>query len=222
MTDEPKPKPFRVETTVDGDRDAVWRMMTEPQLVREWFGWDYEGLEGEIRYIFVEHVDKSPPARMTFEDGSYIELEDRGPRTVVRAVLPGPLDDADWDDVYDGMEEGWRAFFEQLRFLLDSRPDGRRRTIYLSGVATGADVLAVGGAGETRHESRYLRMTVDSRGHLITAATQAPLDTADPSPVTVTVSTYGLDDAAFQRLRSEWAARWTSVVTDAEVIPAAG
>ena len=49
-------KPFRVEVIVDAPRDAVWRALTEPEQIRHWFGWDYDGLEDEIRVIFVEHA----------------------------------------------------------------------------------------------------------------------------------------------------------------------
>ena len=38
-------KPFRVEVIVDAPRDAVWRALTEPEQIRHWFGWDYDGLE---------------------------------------------------------------------------------------------------------------------------------------------------------------------------------
>ena len=53
-------KPFRVEVTVDAPRDTVWRALTEPEQIRHWFGWDYDGLEDEIRLIFVEHASLIP------------------------------------------------------------------------------------------------------------------------------------------------------------------
>ena len=49
-------KPFRVEVVVDAPREAVWRALTEPERLARWFGWDYDGLEGEIKYIFVDHA----------------------------------------------------------------------------------------------------------------------------------------------------------------------
>ena len=41
-------KPFRVEVSVDAPRDVVWRALTEPERIRHWFGWEYDGLEDEI------------------------------------------------------------------------------------------------------------------------------------------------------------------------------
>lgn len=212
-------KPFRVEVTVRAPLDVVWRALTEPDQIRHWFGWDYDGLDAEIRTIFVEHAQQFPPDRIVLEDGQRIELQASGPHTVVRAVMPGSLADAEWEDLYDGMEEGWRAFFEQLRFRLQRRPDAHRRTVYLSGTASGPRVLPLvdGVSKEIWHESRYQRMVVDRDENLIGFAAQQPLDAADPGPVSVTVTTYGLDDAAFTAVREEWAARWQPVVPDAEV-----
>jgi hypothetical protein len=220
MTDQPKP--FLVEITVDAARDAVWQVMTVPGQIREWFGWDHEGIDEEIRYIFVDHAELDPPGRMLFEDGSYLELAADGPRTILRAVLPGTLSGGSWDDRYDGIEEGWRAFFEQLRFLLEARPQGRRRTVYLAGTATAAEALMIAGTGgRLWHTSRHQRMTVDSDGHLIGVAGQMPLAGDDTGPTAITVTTYGLDDPAFAAVRDEWAKRW-SAVADAKVTTEAG
>jgi hypothetical protein len=218
-------KPYRVETTVDGTVDEVWHHLTVPDRVREWFGWDYAGIDGEIRQIFVDEADLDPPRRITFPDGSYLELEADGPRTVIRAVLPGPLDEARWDEIYDGMEEGWRTFFEQLRFLLTTRPAGKRRTIYLTGeIAPAALVKLLPNTG-VWHDSRYQRMAVDPDGHLIGLAAQQPLTGAGMSddqaggPASVTVTSYGLDDEAFAALRERWSGRWSAVAKNAEVTP---
>ena len=42
-------KPFRVEVTVDAPRDVVWRELTESERIRHWFGWEYDGLDDEIK-----------------------------------------------------------------------------------------------------------------------------------------------------------------------------
>src|SRR5687767_10536076 len=135
---EDKLKPFRVETTIDAPREAVWRALTTPGVIREWFGWDYEGLEGEIRFIFVDHAEPQPPDRIVLAMGQELQLEADGPRTVVRAVLPGSLEEAGWEDIFDGIEEGWRTFFEQLRFMV-ARHGTRRRTVFLTGTARPAE-----------------------------------------------------------------------------------
>ena len=50
-------KPFRVEVTVDAPRDVVWRELTESERIRHWFGWEYDGLDDEIKQIFEEHAE---------------------------------------------------------------------------------------------------------------------------------------------------------------------
>jgi hypothetical protein len=198
-------KPYRVEITINADRDTVWRAMTDIEQIRQWFGWDYEGIDGEIRYIFVEHMKHEPPARMSDDDGSwYIELVADGPRTIVRAVMSGELDGTDWDEVYDEIEEGWRTFFEQLRFLLEARPEGRRRTVYLAGAADAQPPVA----GEPWHSGPHQHGVVDAAGHLVVSS-RSPEGSAS-----ILVSTFGLDDAAFDAVRQDWAGRWsTATVT---------
>jgi uncharacterized protein YndB with AHSA1/START domain len=188
-------KPFTVETTIDAPIETVWRAFTDLAVVREWFGWDYEGIEGEIRFIFVDHARLEPPDRIVIENDQEIRLVPDGHRTVVRVTMAGGLAGAEWDDIYDGMEEGWRAFFEQLRFLLERRPSGARRTVYLTGKGEPPVV-----DGEPWHASRWQRITVDPEGHLVAVGWN------DVGETGVTVSTYGLDDAAFTAVQERWAA----------------
>jgi hypothetical protein len=219
---EQRPKPFHVETTVAAPPDRVWAALTEPEQVREWFGYDYSGLDDEIRQIFVDGATPAGQGRLAFGDGSYLEVAAAGGRTVVRAVLPGPLDDAEWADVYDGVEEGWRVFLEQLRYLLETRPAGRRRTVRLIGVATGAQALdAIGFPAERRHASRYAAVAVDGDALLAFDAGQ-PLDDDTAGPVSVTVSTYGLDDAAFDAVYEGLVKRWAAAVPEPRVMSERG
>ena len=54
-------KPFRVEVTVDAPRDEVWRALTEPEQIKHWFGWQYDGLDDEITWIFSSTPSASRP-----------------------------------------------------------------------------------------------------------------------------------------------------------------
>ncbi|WP_455357128.1 SRPBCC family protein [Streptomyces sp. SYSU K217416] len=217
-----EPKPFQVETAIEAPLDTVWQALTEPERIRDWFGWDYAGLDGEIRHIFVDHAKQLPGHRIALGDlgdGQEIQLSADGPRTVVRVVRPGDLSDARWADIYDGIEEGWRTFFEQLRFRLERQPDQGRRTIYLTGTADAAAVRErVQKSGtEVWHSSRYQHIVIDAAGHLVAVGAQQPLDTPGTGPASITVSVYGMDDAAFADLRKHWADRWETLAQHPEV-----
>jgi hypothetical protein len=196
-------KPYRVEVTVDARRDFVWRALTEPEQIRHWFGWDYDGLEEEIRVIFVEHATLVPPARIELSDDGVIELEDLGGRTLIRAIKPGDLDAAEWQDVYGDIEEGWITFFHQLRHRLARHPDATRRMIVLHG-DTEVPVLP----GEPWHESRYQR-GAESDGAL------AIVFAKPGGEATLLVTTYDLDGSAFAAAEQRWTAWWTNLPTRA-------
>jgi hypothetical protein len=197
-------KPFRVETTVDAPQALVWRHFTESELIGQWFGWDYPGLADEIRMIFLDDARLSPPDRIALGEDHLITLTAVSPSsTTVRIESPGePTGE------YDAIEEGWRQFVEQLRFLL-ARGDGPRRTLFFQGEVVPA--LRTD-AGPVWHASPHLRMTVDGSGHLVALATQAPVNSTEPTDATLTVSTFGLDDTAFAAVEEAWAARWKSVL----------
>jgi uncharacterized protein YndB with AHSA1/START domain len=221
-------RPFRVEVVVAAPRDAVWRALTEPREIRRWFGWDYEedgGLDGEIEFIFVTHAKQHEPDRIDFGNDQTIELEADGPRTVVRVVCPGSLADAGWEDLYDDYEQGWRVFFAQLRHALERHPGEERRTVYLTGTADPAAVLAaLDGevAGEPWDEGRFQRsVALDGGGDeaLVSVRSRTPLASGERGEVAVTVTTYGLGDAAFEAVRGRWAAWWAPLAADVKVTP---
>ncbi|SCL53645.1 SRPBCC family protein [Micromonospora peucetia] len=203
---------IQVETAVSAPAERVWRALTEPEQIRQWFGWEHEGLADEIRFIFVDHAVPAPPDRIGLAGGQELQLASEGDRTVLRAVLPPS---ADAEPGWDAIVEGWRAFFEQLRFLLERAPAGRRSTVHLTGSATGAQVLAVlDAAGPTRrwHDSPRQRIVVDAEGRLLVVAAGAPLADGAASTVSLTVSAYGLDEAGLDLLHRDWAARWRAAV----------
>lgn len=219
MTDQRRLKPYDVEVDVRTGRDEAWEAVTQPAVLRQWFGWDYDGLDAEIRQIFVDQATLWAPERMGWADGSYLEVSGDDDRARVRAVREGvgPADPGR----FDAIEEGWRAFLIQLRFLLDRRPVGRRRTLYLTGETTGRQALGLaGGEGWERVGSR-VAWTVDPDGFLIVVAGRIPLDDPAAARMEVTISTFGLDDAAFKSLREDWTRRWAPLADGAEVTTAA-
>ncbi len=195
-------KPFRVEVSVDAPRDVVWRTLTEPEQIRHWFGWDYDGLNDEIELIFVEHARLRPPDRIEMSDDGLIELEERGGRTVIRATKPGDLDAVEWVDVYGDIEEGWITFFTQLRHRLERHPESTRRMIVRNANLAALPELP----GEPWHSSRYQR-GAESDGTLAIVFRKP-----DSGESMLLVTTYDLDDDAFaaaERHWDEWALQLT-------------
>jgi uncharacterized protein YndB with AHSA1/START domain len=216
-----EPRPFRVEVTIEAPTEVVWAAVTEPEQIRRWFGWEYDGLTEEITHIFVEHADLFPPDRIALEVGQELQIESAGESaTVLRAVMPGVLDDPEADQPYDELEQGWISFFEQLRYLLERRPTGRRHTVHLTGRAAGpALVAAVADAGikEDWHSSQHQWMAVDPAGHLVVVTAAEPIDVDTESAVTVTVNAWGGTDEELAGLREQWTRRVGAVASSVEV-----
>lgn len=214
MTDQRRLKPYSVEFDLAAGRDEVWDAVTQPAVLRQWFGWDYDGLDAEIQQIFVDQATLLAPERMGWADGSYLEVTGDDDRATVRAVREGPVPDN--PDAYDAIEEGWRAFLVQLRFLLEWRPVGVRRTLYLTGETTGRQALSLA-ESDWQPVGRRLSWTVDPDGFLIVVSGRVPLLGPSAARMEVTVSTYGLDDASFENLREEWTKKWAPMAADAVV-----
>jgi hypothetical protein len=220
MTDRRGLKPYDVEVAVAAGRDETWEAVTQPAVLHQWFGWDYDGLDAEIQQIFVDQAALLAPEQMGWADGSYLEVSGDDDKATVRVIREGS--GSAGPERYDAIEEGWRAFLVQLRFLLDRRPKGRRRTLYLTGETTGRQALtmAVGG-DEWQQFGPRVAWTIDGDGFLVVVSGRLPLDHRDAGRMEVTVSTYGLEDAAFEALREEWTKRWAPLAAAAEVTTAA-
>jgi len=218
VTDHRTLKPYTVEVSVLAGHELVWEAVTQPAVLRQWFGWDYDGLDTEIQHIFVDEATLWAPERMGWADGSFLEVQGDDDTSVVRAAREGgpPAD----TDAYDAIEEGWRAFLVQLQFLLELRPRGRRRTLYLTGETTGRQAMSLVD-GEWRRSGSRVAWTVDPDGFLVVVAGRMPLDSPDAAAMHVVVSTYGLDDATFDGVREKWARRWVAVAGGAQVTYAA-
>ena len=218
MTDQRGLKPYDVAVTVEAGRDEVWEAVTQPAVLPQWFGWDYDGLAAEIQQIFVDEATLLAPERMGWADGSFLEVSGGDDRAEVRVSREGTGPRG--PERYDAIEEGWRAFLVQLRYLLSARPAGRRRTLYLTGETTGRQALGLADGGWEQFGPR-VAWTVNTDGHLLVVAGRVPLDRHEAARMEVTVSTFGLDDAAFVGLREEWTKRWAPLAAYAEVTTAA-
>jgi hypothetical protein len=193
-------KPFDLEVSIDAPRDAVWRALTEPERIRHWFAWEHDGLDDEIRYIFVEHAEIDEGAHV-IRGHSDISVFERDGRTVIRAVKPGDLSAVEWKDVYGGVEEGWITFFNQLRHRLErGHAQSRRRMIVLKGELPGVPALP----GSPWHRSAF-QAGAEVDGALLVVFVQ-------PSGEAMgLVTTYDLDDDAFAAAEARWSSWWRSL-----------
>ena len=126
-----------------------------------------------------------------------IELVEHGAQTLIRAIKPGDLDAAEWQDVYGDIEEGWITFFHQLRHRIARHPDSTRRMIFRRGKGALPEL-----PGEPWHESRYQR-GADVDGELLVVFAKPD------GEATLLVTTYDLDDEAFAAAEARWE-RWFS------------
>jgi uncharacterized protein YndB with AHSA1/START domain len=235
------PEPL-IEVTLPAPVEEVWAHLRDPRLIPRWFGWDYEGLEAEIEFIFLgpppEALAGMPEgAGFEVDDGAHtitwayggadqdrFELRAEGDGCVLRVTRT--ISPESWDGVYDDMGEGWISFVQQLRFALTWHRGEERRTVFTSSsVAATDDVLAVlgvdrvdgpwagmlgpepGRSGDLWFRSDHqLAVTVDQWNDGLLLVTW-PRDTAS-----VTLSVFGLDDAAVVDLTERWTAWWTGHV----------
>jgi hypothetical protein len=216
---------FCVEVPIRAPRDAVWRALTDPSEIRRWFGWDYEGLVGEIDQIFGDDAKKLPPGRIEMGWEQTIELIADGSNTLLRIVKPGPLADASWDDAYDEMVRGWHGFFLQLRHYLERHPGEDRQTIFLDGTAEPAAVLATLDAevpGTRWLDIRHQQVTAVEAfgGGLIAILAEQPLSSTTAGKVQVTITTHGMSAAQFADVQRTWAARWNTLTAATTAPPA--
>jgi hypothetical protein len=224
-----------LEVAVAAPVATVWSALRDPAIIRNWFGWDYEGLAGEIDYIFRDHSTADEAAhRLTGEpwqgSADSIVLSERDGKTIVTIFRNGPVP-RDYDEVV----EGWISFIEQLRFLLERSPGQQRRTIRLSGIATEkhrlpSNAMGIDGlhdarpgshfaaelpgheriSGEVWFSSRYqVGLVVAEWGGSLLIVTNHPKnDTAPWGGGAIVISTFGMADADFAALEMRWRGWW--------------
>jgi uncharacterized protein YndB with AHSA1/START domain len=170
--------------------------------------------------------------------------------TVVRIIRSAPVTDASWTGIYDDTVEGWLMFAQQLRFMLERHPGADRRTLFLNGrtqapgtplplealgligvasVPIGARYSANVGPGDTlagivwHRAANQLGLTVDGYGDgLIIVNTRPTTDTSPYGGGTILITTYGIDDRTYARLRDRWSAWWRERYETIEVQPEVG
>lgn len=236
MTDQPMEDRVLVEVTVPAPADVVWAALRDRDQLMQWFGWDADSLAAEVDWIFFDHARPDEANRVLHFGGmpDRYEVVANGNQTIVRVVRSAPLSEDDWNAVYEDMTEGWISFTQQLAFLLARHIGQPRRTIYLSGEPRAdhtlnglaglgvEDVPAPGEpwagpvgpetalSGTVWHLGRHQTgLTVAEWGDGLLIAHNRGSDVKRVRGWTsLTLTTYGLSDAAFDALRARWQSWW--------------
>lgn len=143
---DPGPDPSRepdgdpvIEVTVAAPIGDVWRALREPDLLRNWHGWDYrtpdggDGLDAEIQVIyFNDAVTEEPPTRL-FLGTDVFDLTETDEGVRVRLTRAPRGANPDWDAYYDDITEGWTTFLHQLKWAVQRHPGQERVTHFTAG-----------------------------------------------------------------------------------------
>ncbi|MBD7919802.1 hypothetical protein H9657_16140 [Cellulomonas sp. Sa3CUA2] len=126
---------------------TVWDHLRDPHLVRRWFGWDHDGLDAEIREIFVDdvhdehdHSDGRSTRSLVWRNHDRLTVTARDDEpTTTRVVVTRPSHEglSRFDGIFDEMDEGWIQFVHQLAFALDVHPGEDRVTLTSHGMDAG-------------------------------------------------------------------------------------
>lgn len=225
----------RIEVTVASEVDTVWHALRDKETIRQWHGWDYDGLDDEIEVVYFSGVEEDAAAHtLTLQGGDVIRVAADGADGSRVTLTRAPRgSNPEWDAYYTEITEGWITFLHQLRFALERRPDTPRRTLDFAGNnESGLDVAAELGLppgptvdtelvgervkGEVWFRSEHqLGVTVDAWGDglLVVCGVGSTEDKPEGTALAI-LSTYGLDDAALAELRSRWTPWWTEHFPD--------
>lgn len=158
MTDEDI---VRVEVALPAKIDAVWQAFRDPEQIRRWHGWDYEGIEDEIKEIYTDGASVVEEGRLLHIGGHHFAFEESGDITTVRVTRAAASDGTDWSGFYLDIEEGWLTFLQQLSFALARHWNENRRSFYVSGAtidgsaSTPLEVLEMSSAADVAIGSPY-------------------------------------------------------------------
>ncbi|WP_197711353.1 hypothetical protein [Cellulomonas sp. WB94] len=140
-----------VSVVIAADSDTVWAHVREPAKIRRWFGWHDDGIDDEIRRVFVEDArvmesdelaSRGGPVRsLLWRGGDVLTVWPATTPTVAHSVLTVSRRAYESFDVfsglYDDVDERWIASAQQLRFALELHPGADRRTLRAAGLDAG-------------------------------------------------------------------------------------
>ena len=132
-----------LSVVINADAPQVWTMLREPAKVAQWHGWEADELTDEIDGIyFSSNVVEAPDhTSLTTNGGDVFDLKPVSAGTqvsVTRAALDHNSEWAAWDE---DITQGWLTFLQQLRFVLERHPHGKRKTFFLSVPGSGGSAI---------------------------------------------------------------------------------
>ena len=210
-----------IEVTVAAPVEVVWAALRDPDQLRRWHGWVFEGLDEEIDFIYRqrstaddEHHVLQLTGAIPDARGDRFELTAVEGGTRVRIVRgPPPPPDHEWAGYYDDVTQGWVIFSQQLRFAIERQPGRERRTVFVSAARPGAGPLTLppeldGSPFFAVEGARGVEVRVLGPG-LVVAGQAAGKEL-------LVISTYGLEQAAFTAVVDRVAAFWSARHPDAD------
>ncbi|HEV7649203.1 MAG TPA: hypothetical protein VGP26_13680 [Actinophytocola sp.] len=219
----------RIEVTVAATVDTVWHALRDKETIRNWHGWDYDGLDDEIDLIYFTEIEENADARtLDVQGGDVIRLADMGDTTHVTLTRAPRGTSPEWDAYYAEITEGWITFLHQLKFAVERQPRATRHTLFFAGTNESArDVVAELGLpdgptvdtslvgehvkGEVWFRAEHQHgITVDAWGDgLLVVSATGPADDKPEGAAMAILSTYGLDVARLAEIRERWTPWWT-------------
>ena len=152
MSDAPDTRAVDLTVEIRATPEQVWRAITDPDELTRWFPPLASGDPREGGHLTVawEEGGEWTSRIVAWEPGVHLRLEDelpeevrekgvvtaidyfieaRGGTTVVRLVNSGFSADAEWDDYFHMLENGWTFFLWNLKHYLERHPGTKRRMI---------------------------------------------------------------------------------------------
>jgi len=227
----------RIEVTIAAPIEDVWQALRDPELIRRWHGWHVDGLDEEIRMIFVDGVVEEHGAYTLVSGGGDLFSLHPAPGGVLVRITRAPLGTNPWDAYYDDITEGWTTFLHQLRFGLERHGLAPRQTLILDGAlavpeTTLIEALGLTEVAELPVGARYradlapgdlvegavyaraphqLLLTVDGLGDgLLVVAQQLPAAHRPNGGVMGLLTAY-IGAADFAEVEQRWGKWWESV-----------
>jgi hypothetical protein len=215
-----------VEVTVGAPIELVWQSLRDPELIKLWMGWHYDGLAAEIGVIFGKKTQANEAEHtLQLGDGDRFELFERDGGTVVRMVRAPYVAGTEWSDYYHEITEGWLSFMQQLKFMHEEHPGAERRTLFFAG--TGAPEVSatlatwipaqVGDVYYAADRQRGLTLPDLGPGLLIMGEKPPGDGKSEEAQVDAMaiLTAYGLDDQQFAIECDRWTSWWRSGYPDA-------